>query len=298
MPRSPHYHSRRSDRPTILMALLDIVSQQATPTENTKKQVNQLLDYMWTHPNAKIRYPPSNMIFNVHSYALYLSAPHALSRTGDYFFLGSLHVDGNPIKLNGAIHITCTILKVVAVSTTEAELGALFLNAQEAKVLRLALNKLGHPQPPTPIHNDNTTTVALSLTLSIDNIPVQWEQDISGFWMEKHNNTSSFIISPVKKTWAIIHLNTTQQTFTSMSGHIMCIPTSPLLSSPGPLSPAFGKGVLKSWGTHTPRSPHYHVLGSPLGSLSPEAFLVTKYWASLAYSIGYHLLTSVQKEYH
>ncbi len=37
-----------------------------------------------------------------------------------------------------------------------------------------------------------------------------------------------------QKTWAIIHLNTTQQTFTSMSGHIMCILTSPLLSSPGP----------------------------------------------------------------
>jgi hypothetical protein len=129
-------------------------------------------------------------------------------------------------------------------------------------------------------------------------ILMQWKQDISGSWMEKHNNTSSFIISPVKKTWAIIHLNTTQQTFTSMSGHIMCIPTSPLLSSPRPLSPSFGEGVLKSWGTHMPRSPHYHVLGSLLGSLSPQAFLVTKYWASLAYSIGYHLLTSIQEEYH
>jgi hypothetical protein len=70
-------------------------------------------------------------------------------------------VDGNPIKLNGAIHITCTILKLVAASAAEAELGALFLNAQEAKVLWLTLNKLGHPQPPTPIHIDNTTTVGV-----------------------------------------------------------------------------------------------------------------------------------------
>ncbi len=41
----------------------------------------------------------------------------------------------------------------------EAELGALFLNAQEAKVLQQTLAKLGHPQPPIPFHINNTTTV-------------------------------------------------------------------------------------------------------------------------------------------
>jgi hypothetical protein len=40
-------------------------------------------------------------------------------------------------------------------------LGALFLNAQEAQVLRFILTELGHPQPPTPIHIDNTTTVGI-----------------------------------------------------------------------------------------------------------------------------------------
>jgi hypothetical protein len=43
----------------------------------------------------------------------------------------------------------------------EAELGALFLNAQEAQVIRLVLNELGHPQPPTPIHINITTTVGI-----------------------------------------------------------------------------------------------------------------------------------------
>ena len=90
-----------------------------------------------------------------------LSAPHAQSRAGGYFFLSSLPVDGGPIKLNGAIHITCTILKLVTASTAKAKLGALFLNAHEAKVLHLTLAKLGHPQPPTPIHIDNTTTVGI-----------------------------------------------------------------------------------------------------------------------------------------
>ena len=108
-----------------------------------------------------IRYRASDMILNVHSDASYLSAPKARSRASGYFFLGSLPRDGDPIKLNGAIHVTCTILKLVAAYATEAKLGALFLNAQEAKVFRLVLAKLGHPQPPTPIHIDNTTTVGI-----------------------------------------------------------------------------------------------------------------------------------------
>ncbi len=116
---------------------------------------------MWSHPDAIIRYRASNMDLNVHSDASYLLAPKAQSRAGGYFFLGSIPVNGDPIKLNGTIHITCTILKLVAALAAEAELGALFLNAQEAKVLRLTLAKLGHPQPPTPIHIDNTTTVGI-----------------------------------------------------------------------------------------------------------------------------------------
>ena len=101
------------------------------------------------------------MILNIHSDASYLTAAKARSRAGGYFFLGSLPEDGKPITLNGNIMITCSILKLVAASAAEAELGALFLNAQEAKVIRLILHELGHPQPPIPIHVDNTTAVGI-----------------------------------------------------------------------------------------------------------------------------------------
>jgi hypothetical protein len=143
------------------MALSDIATQQSAPTKNTRKCVDQFLGYMWTHPNAIIRYRALDMILNVYSNASYLLAPRAQSHVGGYFFLGSLPVDGDPIKLNGAIHITCTILKLVAASAAKAKLGALFLNAQEAKVLRLDLAELGHPHSPTLIHIDNTTTVGI-----------------------------------------------------------------------------------------------------------------------------------------
>jgi hypothetical protein len=116
---------------------------------------------MWTHPNAKICYPTSDMIFNFHSNASYLSTPCTRSRAGGYFSLSSLLVDANPIKLNCKIHIICTILKLVATSAVKAELGASFLNAQKAKVLHLTLDELGHPQPPTPIHINKTTTVGI-----------------------------------------------------------------------------------------------------------------------------------------
>ena len=154
------YYARAVD-PTILMALSAIAADQANPTELTLKRINQFLDYMATHPDAKIRFRASDMILNVHSDASYLSAPKARSRAGGYFFLGSIPRDKQPIFLNGAIQIICTILKLVAASAAEAELGALFLNSQQAKIIRLTLIELGHPQPATPIHIDNTTTVGI-----------------------------------------------------------------------------------------------------------------------------------------
>jgi len=101
------------------------------------------------------------MVLNIHSDTSYLTASKGRSRAGGYSFLGSLPREGTPIKLNGNIAITCAILKLVAASAAEAELGALFLNVQEAKVIRLILQELGHPQPPSPIHINNTTAVGI-----------------------------------------------------------------------------------------------------------------------------------------
>jgi hypothetical protein len=54
------------------MALSEISSQQAAPTENAMKRVNQFLDYMWTHPDAVILYRASDIILNVHIDASFL----------------------------------------------------------------------------------------------------------------------------------------------------------------------------------------------------------------------------------
>ena len=146
---------------TILHALSAIASEQSKPTERTMKRVQQLLDYLNTNPKAVIRFRSSYMILSVHSDASYLSVGNGRSRSGGYFFMGSLPREGKPIHLNGSIAVTCAILKHVASSAAKVELGALFLNTKESRIVRLTLAKLGHPQPQTPIHIDNTTTVGI-----------------------------------------------------------------------------------------------------------------------------------------
>ena len=98
------------------------------------------------------------MILNVHSDASYLSVSKARSRAAGIYFLSSLPTKNKPIKLNGFFHVMSSVLKFVA---AEAELGALFLNIKEARIIRLTLKELGHPQPPTPIHCDNSTAVGI-----------------------------------------------------------------------------------------------------------------------------------------
>ena len=121
-------------------------SQNLSQNKRTLERIQQLLDYMATNPNTVIRFYASDMILNLHSDASYLSAGQKRSRDGGYFFLDSIQRDNREIQLNGNIHITCTFIKLVAASASAAELGALFLNAQEARIICLTLLGLGHLQ--------------------------------------------------------------------------------------------------------------------------------------------------------
>ena len=156
------FYGRAIDN-TMLVALGTLASAQAKGTEATAKACAQLLDYAATHPNATIRFTASGMTLYIHSDASHLSEPQARSRAGGYFFLSDL-MDPTELakpeaplpKINGAIHIISSILNNVMASATEAEVGALFHNAQDACALRNTLEFLGHPQPATPIQTDNS----------------------------------------------------------------------------------------------------------------------------------------------
>ena len=81
------YYARATDT-TIPLALSEIATQQSKATKRTEERAHQFLDYMATHPEAKIRYWASDMVLNVHSDASYLTAPNGRSRAGGHFFLG------------------------------------------------------------------------------------------------------------------------------------------------------------------------------------------------------------------
>jgi hypothetical protein len=114
------------------------------------------MDYLSTHPEAKIRCHASDMVLAVCSDAAYLVLPNARIRAAGHFFLtdlpGAISNPPSP-KPNGAVHVLCKT------SASEAEVGSLFLNAQEAVPIITALTEMGHPQPPSgvPLKTDNTT---------------------------------------------------------------------------------------------------------------------------------------------
>jgi hypothetical protein len=189
------YYARAVDS-TMLVALGSLAANQTQATELTNQAANQLLDYAASHPDASVRFHSSAMILNVHSDASYLSEPKARSRAGGLFFLSdqptNLASTAPPPPLNGAVHINSNILRVVVASATEAEFGALFLNAQDATVLCTTLAELGHPQPATTIQTDN------ECAMGIANDTVKQKRskaiDMRFYWVRDRVRQGQFIV--------------------------------------------------------------------------------------------------------
>ena len=143
---------------TMLVALSSIASAQAKGTQATLKAGRRLLDYAATHPDAKIRFNASNMVYWNHSDASYLSEPKAKSRASVHHFLSTHPAKlkpGQSPPLNGPIHVLCALIGPVMASAAEAEVGAAFMNAQDGCPIRQTLIELGHPQPPTVLQTNN-----------------------------------------------------------------------------------------------------------------------------------------------
>jgi hypothetical protein len=60
------YYARAVD-PTVLMPLNDIATEQTKAMEKTQAVTYQMLDYLATHPDAKIGYHASDMVLHIHS---------------------------------------------------------------------------------------------------------------------------------------------------------------------------------------------------------------------------------------
>ncbi len=185
------------------------------------------------------------MILNVHSVASYLSASHAESCAGGYFFLGSTPCDWSPKKS-------------MVLFTSPAQFSNWWLPLWLKR--SLAHSSSMHKRPKSSglslknlvIHNHQLTytlttpqLLALSKTPSSNNIQALWKWGISGSLMVKHNNSFDSIINPDKRTWATTLPNITQLTIINMFTHIMHTCTTLQHFFLELQSLVLGKGVLK-----------------------------------------------------
>ena len=93
------------------------------------------------------------MITAAESDAAHLVSEGAKSRAGGICCL----TDEKQEQFNGAMMVLAKTIEHVMSSAAEAEMLALFMNAQELTPLRLCLEELGHKQPPATIKTDNST---------------------------------------------------------------------------------------------------------------------------------------------
>ena len=70
------YYARAVD-PTIHPALNELAITQAKPTQRTQSSANMLMDYLATHPSARLRYRASDMQLHIDTDAAYLVAPNS-----------------------------------------------------------------------------------------------------------------------------------------------------------------------------------------------------------------------------
>ena len=127
--------------------------------EETMQACKQLLDYVACYDNAALWFIVSDMILSVHSNASYLSKKKARSRAGGNFYLTNEKYE---TFKNRAVLTISLIIKHIMASASEAELAAMLYNYRKAIPMKITLEEMGHPQPPTNVSVDNSTAHGLT----------------------------------------------------------------------------------------------------------------------------------------
>ena len=83
------------------------------------KALTYLLSHASTHPDAKIRHHASDMLLHVHSDGSYLYVPKSRNIAEGYFLLSNCQGNPSKTRVNGPIHIECTVTKKIMASSTE-----------------------------------------------------------------------------------------------------------------------------------------------------------------------------------
>jgi hypothetical protein len=205
------YYARTVDS-MLIMPVNVLASEQTRVTAATADKIIKLLNYCNTHPEATLRYHASDMILNIHSDASYLSEREAKNRSGGFLYMGSNTYKAKKLT-NGSILIISTVLKYVMSSAAEAKSGAVFLNAKEGTVFCTKLEEVGHPQPPTPLQNDNTTSTGYSNGTIKQKRTRVMDMDMRFYWVKDRVQQGQFHVYWGQDTnfWGITLRNTIRQ---------------------------------------------------------------------------------------
>jgi hypothetical protein len=154
------YYAQAVDN-KLLATLSTLSSQQATATEASAEAVDQLLDYLTTHPDNGATYRSSDMILYIHANAGFHNESKGFSRAGAHIFMSK----NDPFpRHNGPILSIFQILKCVMSSAAKAKLEALYTAAKEMVPLQQTLNKwVGHNPA---LQSSRTTPLQLASSMS------------------------------------------------------------------------------------------------------------------------------------
>ena len=142
----------------LIAGLSAIRLQQAAATQRTNEAINKIMYYCTTYPADGIIYHFSNMFLCTHSDAGFHNERKGRSRAGAHIFLSEN--DATP-RWNGYVLTLAKIIKFVMSSASEAELGAMFITAQEMVAMRQTLQEMKWPQPKSPIQTDNSAAAGV-----------------------------------------------------------------------------------------------------------------------------------------
>jgi hypothetical protein len=181
----------RAVNPTIIPAISELASEQATSTETTVEKLTQLLNYCATNPNATIQYAASDMVLHIHPDVSYLLEPKSPSRIGGHFFLNSATNSTNHIH-NGPILAISTVYKNVLSSIMESSVAGTFVNAKEGVNVRNILNTIGHPQLKTALFTNNLTTFGIVSEKMKQQRPKVI--DMCSYWLKDREAQNQFIM--------------------------------------------------------------------------------------------------------
>jgi hypothetical protein len=169
---------------TLIMPLSTISSRLYTAN---------LLDYCSTKHHSIIRYFASDMQLKIQGNASYLSEHKTKSRICGYFFLGNSKQSQCTHLSNGPLLCQSTVLKHVLSSFSEAEYGAIFVNAKTDTVTRETLREMGHPKDATELKTDKTTADGISNKTVLQKRSK--DMDMSYYWIQDSIEDEKFDVS-------------------------------------------------------------------------------------------------------